>query len=40
MLLESFLIHKTLVDRVFIKALKFERALCYSNVHQMFSNLL
>ncbi len=40
MLLKSFVIHKTLVDKVLTKILKFECVLCYSNVHQMFSNLL
>jgi hypothetical protein len=40
MLLESFVIHKTLVDRVFLKIIKFERVFCYSNNHQMFSLLL
>jgi hypothetical protein len=40
MLLESFVIHKTLVDKVFWKIIKFERAFCYSNVHQIFSILL
>jgi hypothetical protein len=40
MLLESFIIHKTFVDMVFLRILKFECAFCYSNVHQMFLNLL
>jgi hypothetical protein len=40
MLLESFFIHKALVDKVFLKILKFECVFCYSNFHQMFSNLL
>jgi hypothetical protein len=40
MLLESFVIHKTLVDKVFLRTLKFEHVFCYSNLHQMFSNLL
>jgi len=40
MLLKSFVIHKTLVDKVFLRTLKFEHAFCYSNLHKMFSNLL
>ncbi len=40
MLLKSFVIHKALADKVFLKILKFERAFCYSNFHKMFSNLL
>jgi len=40
MLLESFIIHKTLVDRVFLRIIKFECVFCYSNIHQMFSILL
>jgi hypothetical protein len=40
MLLESFVIHKALVDKVFLRTLKFERVFCYSNFRQMFSNLL
>jgi hypothetical protein len=40
MLLESFVIHKTLVNKVFLRTLNFERVFCYSNFHQMFSNLL
>ncbi len=40
MLLESFVIHKTLVEKVLLKTLKFECVFCYSNLHQMFSNLL
>jgi len=40
MLLKSFVIHKTLVDKVLLRILKFERVFCYSNLHQMFSNLL
>jgi hypothetical protein len=40
MLLKSFVIHKTFVDRVFLGIIKFEHAFCYSNVHQMFSILL
>jgi hypothetical protein len=40
MLLESFVIHKTLVDKVFLRTLKFEYAFSYSNLHKMFSNLL
>jgi hypothetical protein len=40
MLLEPFVIHKTLVDRVLLKIIQFERTFCYSNVHQMFSILL
>jgi hypothetical protein len=39
-LLESFVIHKTLVEKVLLKTLKFECVFCYSNLHQMFSNLL
>jgi hypothetical protein len=44
--LESFqyvikvLCHTQNVDMVLLRTLKFERAFCYSNVHQMFSNLL
>jgi hypothetical protein len=40
MLLESFVMHKALVNKVFLRILKFERVFCYSNLHQMFSNLL
>jgi hypothetical protein len=40
MLLKSFVIHKTLVDKILLKTIKFERVFCYSNVHQMFSILL
>jgi hypothetical protein len=40
MLLESFVIHKTLVDKVLLRTIKFEHDFCYSNVHQMFSILL
>jgi hypothetical protein len=40
MLLESFVIHKALVDKVLLRTLKFERVFYYSNLHQMFSNLL
>jgi hypothetical protein len=40
MLLESFIIHKTLSDRVLLRTIKFERGFYYSNVHQMFSILL
>jgi hypothetical protein len=40
MLLKSFVIHKTLVDKVLLRTLKFEYVFCYSNLHQMFSNLL
>jgi hypothetical protein len=40
MLLESFIIHKTLVDKVLLNILKFESVFCYPNFHQMFSNLL
>jgi hypothetical protein len=40
MLLESFVIHKTLVDKVFLRTSKFECVFYYSNLHQMFSNLL
>jgi hypothetical protein len=36
MLLESFVIHKTIVDKVFLRTLKFERAFYYSNLHKMF----
>jgi len=39
MLLKSFVIDKVIFDKVFLRSLKFERAFCYSNVHQMFSNL-
>jgi hypothetical protein len=40
MLLESFVIHKKIVNKVLLKILKFERAFYYSNLYQMFSNLL
>jgi hypothetical protein len=40
MLLESFVIHKALADKIFLRTLKLERIFCYSNFHQMFSNLL
>jgi hypothetical protein len=40
MLLKSFVIHKTFVGRVILNTLKFEHVFCYSNVHQIFSNLL
>jgi hypothetical protein len=40
MLSESFVIHKALVDKVFLRTLKFELVFCYSNLHKMFSNLL
>jgi hypothetical protein len=40
MLLESFVIHKTLVDKIFFLTIKIEYVFCYSNVHQMFSILL
>jgi hypothetical protein len=40
MLSESFVIHKALVDKVILRILKFECVFCYSNLHQMFSNLL
>jgi hypothetical protein len=40
MLLEPFVIHKTLVGRVLLRTIKFECVFCYSNVHQMFSILL
>jgi len=40
MLLESFVIHKTLVDKVLLRIIKIEHAFYYSNVHQMFSILL
>jgi hypothetical protein len=40
MLLESFVIHKALVDRVFFKIIKFEHVFCDSKVHQMFSILI
>jgi hypothetical protein len=40
MLLESFVIHKALVDKVFLRTIKFERDFYYSNVHQIFSILL
>jgi hypothetical protein len=32
MLLESFVIHKTLIDKGILKILKFEHFFCYSNV--------
>jgi hypothetical protein len=40
MLLESFVIHKTLINRVLLRTIKFEHVFCYSKVHQMFSILL
>jgi hypothetical protein len=40
MLLESLFMHRALVNKVFLKTLKFERAFCYSNLHKMFSKLL
>jgi hypothetical protein len=40
MLLESFVILKTFVDKILLRILKFERVFWYSNIHQMFSNLL
>jgi hypothetical protein len=40
MLLESFVIYKTLVDKVILRTKKFDYIFCYSNVHQMFSILL
>jgi hypothetical protein len=40
MLLESFVIHKALVNKVLLKTLIFERVFCYSNLYQMFSNVL
>jgi hypothetical protein len=40
MLLQSFVIHKTFVDKVPLRIIKFECVFCYSNVHQMFSILL
>jgi hypothetical protein len=39
MLLEFFVIHKTLVDKDLLRTIKFEHDFCYSNVHQMFSIL-
>jgi hypothetical protein len=39
MLLKSFC-HIESVDRVLLRTLKFECAFCYSNIHQMFSNIL
>jgi hypothetical protein len=39
MVLKSFVIHKTLVDKVILRTIKFECAFCYSNYHQMFSIL-
>jgi len=36
MLLESFVIYKTLVDKVLLRTIKFDCTFCYSNVHQMF----
>jgi hypothetical protein len=45
--LESFhyvirvlIIHKALVNNILLKILKFEHVFCYSNLHQMFTNLL
>jgi hypothetical protein len=40
MLLKSFVIHKALVDKGLLRTVKFESVFCYSNFHQMFSNLL
>jgi hypothetical protein len=40
MLLESFVIHKALVDKVLLRILNFKHVFCNSNLHQMFSNLL
>jgi len=40
MLLESFVIQKTLVDKVLLRIIKFERDFCYSNIHQIFPILL
>jgi hypothetical protein len=40
MLLESFVIHKALVDKALLMTLKFEHVFCYSNLRKMFSNLL
>jgi hypothetical protein len=40
MLLEFFIIHKALVDKVLLRTLKFECVFYYSNLHQLFSNLL
>jgi len=40
MLLESFIIHKALVDRVFLRTIKFECDFCYLNIHQIFPLLL
>jgi hypothetical protein len=36
MLLESFVIHKALVDRVFLRTIKFECDFCYSNIRLIF----
>jgi hypothetical protein len=40
MLLKSFVIHKAIVNKVFLRIIKIECVFCYSNVHQMFSILL
>jgi hypothetical protein len=40
MLLELFVIYKALVDKVILKTLKFEHVFYYSNLYQIFSNLL
>jgi hypothetical protein len=40
MLLESFVIHKTVVDNVPLRIIKSNRVFCYSNVHKTFSILL
>jgi len=40
MLLKSFIIHKILVDKVFLRTVKFEHDFCYPNVHEIFSILL
>ncbi len=40
MLLKPFVIHKTLINKVPLRTIKFECAFCYSNIHQTFSILL
>jgi hypothetical protein len=40
MLLEFFVIHKALINKIILRTLKFEHVFCYSNLHQKFFNLL
>jgi len=39
MLLESFVIHKTRIDKVFLRTIKFECVFCYSKCSQFFYGL-